>query len=454
MKTIDIAKRAGRNLRQAKGRTILTALAISVGAFTLTLSLAIGAGSRAYFAKFMESNINKQSLMVAKDKSLASVQTGSGGLKEYDPNAKDYGSGVSYKTLSMEDLEKIRNDKDITDVTPMYQVAIKYFAYQGLDKKFTSSVDVYDKTIRNEAATGTLPGLGQMIGDDEIVIPEAYLKPLGIKNAKDAIGKTISLHVERQAQQLSQDQVQNILSTEGLEGLAKATRVESKDVTFKIRAVSVKPATALSSSEQLSISATQAKDLSDYITQGTSEYQHYLNAVAIAKDGADPATVRDRLKTNGYYALTANDLQGILFTLVNVMQSIIAGFGVLALLASIFGIINTQYISVLERTSQIGLMKALGMSNKAIGKLFRYEAAWIGFLGGVMGSVLATILGMLLNPVITEKLKLGAGSELLLFQLVPITMLIVFLVLVAIVAGWFPSRKAAKLDPIEALRTE
>jgi putative ABC transport system permease protein len=61
-------------------------------------------------------------------------------------------------------------------------------------------------------------------------------------------------------------------------------------------------------------------------------------------------------------------------------------FGILALIASVFGIINTQYISVLERTREIGLMKALGMRGRHVSRLFQYEAAWIGFLGGTLGA--------------------------------------------------------------------
>ena len=67
------------------------------------------------------------------------------------------------------------------------------------------------------------------------------------------------------------------------------------------------------------------------------------------------------------------------------------GFGVLALIASVFGIINTQYISVLERTQQIGLMKALGTRGKDVGRLFRYEAASLGLFGGIIGAGLARL---------------------------------------------------------------
>ena len=93
------------------------------------------------------------------------------------------------------------------------------------------------------------------------------------------------------------------------------------------------------------------------------------------------------------------------------------------------------------------------MSGRDIGKLFRYEAAWVGLLGGLIGVGLASLV-TLLNPVIASALKLSAGTNLLVINLLHIGLLVIGLVAMAVISGWLPSRKATKLDPIEALRTE
>src|ERR1700757_900438 len=191
MRRIDIARRAGRSLRQAKPSTLLTSLAIAVGAFTLTLSIAAGEGSRQYADKLIGSNINPQALFIVKDKNLFGGGQNQAGLREYDPNATTTRTGGTIKQMTQEDIDKLRKRNDLEDVQPVYQLQTQYMTFGGSDKKFTSEVAKYNSSVRNDTAAGTLPPLGTDIGNDDAVIPDSFgdvLVSAGVvKNKNDLI---------------------------------------------------------------------------------------------------------------------------------------------------------------------------------------------------------------------------------------------------------------------------
>ena len=415
MRRIDIIKRAGRNLRQSKGRTILTALAISVGAFTIGLALMAGEGGRLYTNSMVDAAGDKKVIMVGKK-----VESGK---KEELP---EYGSSVeevdknkasaarSKYSLNDKDLEKIRRIPHVKTVTQAYSTDGVAYAVK------------MDRT-RAELAAGKLEDFMPKPG--EIIIPNDYVKQLGFKDAQSAIGQTITL---------------------GLRSAAQGGDI-AKEVSFKIAAVDKKSDTVLFYEPMLRISTADAKAIYEF-SHDKSQPHQYSTAIAMVDDEKNVDTVKDEISKD-YSAYSIQDIRQTLLKLVNAAQMLLAGFGGLALLASVFGIINTMYISVLERTSQIGLMKALGTRGRDIGKLFRYEAAWVGLLGGLIGVGLASLV-TLLNPVIASTLKLGAGTDLLVINPLQIGLLVIGLVAIAIISGWLPSRKATKLDPIEALRTE
>ncbi len=454
MKRIDILRRAGRNLQQAKGRTILTSLAIGVGAFTLTMALAAGQGTRDYADKLLQNNVDPRAVFVVKDKTLFG-EGGDVGLREYDPDVTMASSGrpgATMKQLNDADLAYLESRGDLTTIVPIYQLSPKWVSFVGSDKKYIGAVDFYDVTILNEASAGSLPELGKQIADNEIVVPQAYVEKLGL-TAESLVGTRVTIAFVQQKTSASEEQIQAAFLSGGTEAVQKLLQPVEQDYHYTVRAVQKKSNMSLGAAPKLLVSANSAKQINEFASAGTSVAGKYMGVSALAKPGREPATIKAELEQKGYVAQTAKDAQGMLFTIVNTLQGIVIGFGLLTLFASVFGIINTQYISVLERTSQIGLMKALGMPRRAIAKLFRYEAAWIGFLGGMLGSLVAYVVGTLMNPQISKWLDIG-DTRILNFVWWQIAALIGVLVIIAVVAGWFPARKAARLDPIEALRTE
>jgi putative ABC transport system permease protein len=164
--------------------------------------------------------------------------------------------------------------------------------------------------------------------------------------------------------------------------------------------------------------------------------------------------VEDQIKKMGYSAFSLNDaLQGAKrgFIILDIVLSLI---GSIALAVSALGIMNTMVMSILERTREIGIMKAIGGSDGDIRRIFLIEASAIGFFGGVTGVALGWLVGRIINFGANVYIQQQGGTAGSLFSL-PVWLIggaIGFSIAISLLAGTYPAARAARLDPIQALR--
>lgn len=166
--------------------------------------------------------------------------------------------------------------------------------------------------------------------------------------------------------------------------------------------------------------------------------------------------VKDEIRDMGFSTFALIDQFNQIKTSFVYMDMMLAAIGMIAIFVAALGIINTMIMSILERYSEIGIMKAVGASNRNIKAIFFVESSAIGFAGGVFGLALGWTVSRVINRVINYFLaKQGLPYiEYFSFPLWLCLGAIVFAVGISLVSGIYPASRAARVDPVVALRHE
>jgi len=187
----------------------------------------------------------------------------------------------------------------------------------------------------------------------------------------------------------------------------------------------------------------------------------YSMALVKVGDASQVLDVADAIESLGYQVYTpASFVQGINSFYV-ILQVIFGGVGAIALLVAAIGIANTMAMAILERTREIGLMKAIGATNRDVLSVFLGEAAGIGFIGGLGGVILGWSAGQILNVLALAYLAGqsaqtgGPPPSVAVYtpSWLPVFTL-VFATLIGLLSGLYPALRAATLIPVNALKYE
>lgn len=185
--------------------------------------------------------------------------------------------------------------------------------------------------------------------------------------------------------------------------------------------------------------------------------QGYDQATVVTDDARATAGIATKIKALGLVARDRADLLNRIEFFFNIIKGGLGAVGGIALLVATVGIANPMIMTVLERTREIGIMKALGAEPRTIRMLFLTETALNGVIGGVAGLVVAFAASFLLNLGFTRFIESQGGSVPgPLFVIPPLLVLgaLALAIAVSLIGGALPSRRAVRLQPLDALRYE
>ena len=434
MNTPDLVATAVANTFRSKTRTLLTILAIFVGAFTLTVTNGLGTGINRYIDDTVSSFGAEDVMTVTKSGGETGVPAATDGPVEYDPDsiasAVPGPPGATVVAITSSDIDTLRAIEGVVDAEAVTTVTADYIQYGG-GTRYVVSVGSLVPGQTLQLAAGSEPDPDA--STSQLALPVTFVEPLGFADAESAVGQTVSIGVTDAAR---------------TQHVVEAVIVGVAEESFAAGSAGVTPNQALTEQLAAAQNTGVAEDQQDRFAQATVSFDPDATEEEVTE-------LKDRLADAGFTGTTVADQLGTFKTVIDGIVLVLNAFAVIALLAASFGIVNTLYMSVQERTREIGLMKAMGMGSGRLFSLFSLEAVFIGFLGSAIGAGIGMLVGSGVSAALSGALLADLpGLTLIAFDPVSIVSVILIVMVIAFLAGTLPAARAAKADPVESLRYE
>ena len=479
MSFLDILHLALRNLRQAKLRAVLTTMGVIVGVAVIVTMMSFGLGlQHNMLGRFKALDFFNEIQVFGQGlSSLAGLERSSRG-----PEGEARNDRRSDKAPT-----RILDDAGIKEIAAIPGVAyvepsVSFNVFVRSNGKLRST-NVGGANIPNAATRFQHFAAGKMISAPaagEAVVSERFIRDFGYDKPADAIGKTLELLAPPSGNKKDEEEeTPNFfgipLDDPGLD--ESNPDVETK--TFVIAGVlgEIKEGVGqgglrgLFPGAQIYIPLQMAHDWSVQHRSpmgqvalalarrggnlGEGQNEGYEAAVIRVTDPARLTEVRQKVTELGFGSFSIVDEIDQIRTVFLIIDSVLGLLGGISLLVASFGIANTMIMSILERTREIGIMKAIGAEDREIKLIFFVEAAVIGVVGGIIGVLVAWGIDAVANRLAYRFILKPQGASFIdFFDLPPYLWLgaILFALVVSILAALYPASRAARIDPVRALR--
>jgi putative ABC transport system permease protein len=466
MKLRDLTELATRNLRESLLRNSLTTLGISVGVASLVAMASLGIGLQQLASRRLMKSGLFDTVVVTSRRDLrnfgrdeersAPAPAESRILDEPTRLEIERLPNVSEVYPDIRFITELRYDDKphLTMVAALPPSAKSNDAFQSLEGQFFSS-DTGAEVVIQKSFAEELLGQTPKRGVDETNVKEL---------AAPLLGKELTMRYAQREKTPASTPAGKTSS--GEQSLAEAAySVVSRELKLKIVGVADLDPESMRGPTRArvflplklveSLHVMQPTDLRE-ISRAAGNQPVYSSMSVRVKNPSHVQAVEDAIKKMGFNAYSILDASRSIQLFFRVLDGFLLIFGSLALVVAFIGIVNTLVMAILERRREIGIMKAIGASDGDVKKLFFAEAGAMGILGGIAGVVLGWAIGQVINLGTNIYLK-SQSFPAEHFWSVPwwlVAFALLFSFLVSLAAGLYPAGRAARLDPVQALRYE
>lgn len=446
MKISDLIKMGLRNLGRRKARTALTVVGIVIGTISIVVMVSIGVG--------MNQSFREQLL------EFGSVTAITMNKNQYSYDASGNYEGESKQKLDDKLIEKLKAIPHVKSVSPLI---VMNFKLKSGSYETNTQVNVMDASA---FAAMDFPALKNG-GDYTKSSSRAKMKVWAGSEVFSYFHNTMSQ--EFRPKKIDPEKARITMAIDDYELQSYDDKgnptVTSKEYSTEVEIFDAKEYSEYSwtmymdKSQFINIYKEHIKQLpADKRRKAEKKLKEYDTIRINADSMENVKAIQDTIKEMGYKSSSMSDMTQQLENFSKTVQMVLGGVGAVAMLVAAISIANTMIMSIYERTKEIGVMKVLGCQISDIKRLFLFEAAMLGLIGGIIGIILSYGASAALNSIGGGfGSLLGIGGENSKLSIIPIWLPVMaasFAMMVGVVSGYYPASRATKISAIEAMKNE